>query len=364
MFNANEHICHYTSYETAIKILETKELWATDSSCLDDRSEFRFLNEKYYDKLNNKKKKTENDEMDLNIIMKNLRIKEPYYTKNSSEIIQIPPKKVYLTSFSKVNSKRNELMYGNLILGRYFSNNTPWVGLVFNKTELFKQYEKYKNSFKENEDILPKNSKKIPFALLSSKILYIDPQVLEPSYSDQIFKVFEDMFKSQKEFKRFKNKEYFCSTFLEFKKKYWKSLVSNHNPDFFYNSLSEDERKIPTLLITSDILTKHIGFSQENEFRFAFCEPGRIALPKNTIHYDDNNGTPHLSISFTINCLTHIIIGPAPIKQQDIEVISQADIEKQLQEKLPSDHSIKINKSDIPWQGKNKGNKPCYPSPL
>ena len=143
-----QFLCHYTSLETAVKILNSKKLWATDSRFLDDTSEGQFL----IDVFKELKTNTE-DDTQLELITDNFRRMQGN-------------NRFYISSFSLL--PKDKIHYGNLSMGRYFGGN-DWVGLVFNE-------KKIKASFEQ--DLLFKRKDCLDLSLLQAKVIYEGKQTM------------------------------------------------------------------------------------------------------------------------------------------------------------------------------------------
>lgn len=319
-------ICHYTTAETAIKILNTGTLWASDAKFMDDPTEKSFF-------LNNLKHFLKIEEANNKIgffggfgmVLSNL--------------------KLYMLSFTK-HMKQHHYENGNLTIGRYFGGR-DWVGLVFNEERI------QQNIISETQ--------KFTSMFCSGNICYYSPEQLQRITSlqdffkaiDDVLTIFFDKDNEEKNSYISYLENIFPSVEKEKVREKFKSCIiefcSYNNKEQFVTYLESNKKEamsILPLIMLVCFVTKHYGFEDENEKRFGIVvheKKQNENVYKQMLQFDVK---PHLEIPFELTSISSILIGPGHNQNRINNHINEV-----LQHKL-GEHNIKIVNSTIPWESK------------
>lgn len=306
-------ICHYTRSESAIKILKSKKLWATDYRFLDDAKE----NKIYLEILNRiiSSSKNQANEKFLHDFMT--------FMLNKS--------RVYVCSFTKHNPEGSEHRYGNLAIARYFGKDN-WVGLVFKEDSIFERLKSESNTLGN-------------LTKACNSVYYIDPNTVATDIGliEYIYQIYHNIYNE--------------NDLLDHLKKHWNISESDLKSTFYrkmgtllssFNSCKEflGQNNYVADLILHQIMVKHICFKDEKEFRVTFQYLLDEQDYSEFTTLVEPEPKPHLQFDFDYEDVEKIIIGPG----QNAIITKDHLNEVLLINKDTSGLGKRILTSDIPWR--------------
>lgn len=313
-------ICHYTTYDTVVKILTKKILWACDFKDVDDRSECGFLSEVVYEKILKRSSPGIEFLNRLELIKENIEF--------------------FITSFVFHSEQDNK--YGNLSIARYFGQDS-WVGIVFKQENLCRKFLNF---------IEELNNQGVGASLSSGNVVYKDPDLIDYQQNYQGAATFiKDIMKEYLG----ENKliEILCNNTIYTENNCHINFIEDIikimrlTYDTCIEAMKNEEAYLTavTYIIFAQSMLKHIVFYAENEYRFV------ISLHKHSNQklndFISNKIKRHVEISFDFDDIHSIIIINSGNESTNIKLEIESILQKEGKNNIP------VFISPIPWKSKH-----------